>query len=74
MFSKWSNKEACSMKTHWLAAHRSMQEGVAEVDKEYNTRCAMSVKKGWGGEAKRGGSIHSTACIINTDTSRHHVH
>jgi hypothetical protein len=54
------------MTTQWLAAHRSMQEGVAEVDNNtrcamsINTRCAMSIKKGWGGEAERGGGIHST--------------
>ena len=29
MFSKRSNKEACSMKAQWHAAHRSMQDGAA---------------------------------------------
>jgi hypothetical protein len=29
LFSKRSNKEACSMKAQWHAAHRSTQDGVA---------------------------------------------
>jgi hypothetical protein len=29
MFSKRSNKEACSMKAQWHASHKSMQDGIA---------------------------------------------